>query len=166
MGQGKDSTKKAGWKQLTEKERYKIEALFQRGLTPSEISKEIKRDRRTVEREIAQGLTLQRDYEYRERMVYLADVGQRVHDEKASNKGRELKIGHDHELAKYIEDKIMNDRWSPDAVIGNIKAEGLQFKTSICTKTLYNYIDGEVFAGISNKDLWVKKSGKKRALRT
>jgi len=164
MGQGYDTTKARKWEQISEKERYKIEALFHQGLTPGEIGAALtpERDRRTIEREIARGLTQQRDSEWRERYVYLADVGQRVHDERGANKGRGLKIGDDHALAKYVEDKIKNERWSPDAVIGSIKAEGLQFETSICTKTLYNYIDKGIFAEISNKDLWVKKDGKKR----
>ena len=162
MGQGNDTTGKRKWKQLSEKERYKIEALSQRGLTPSVIGAQLGRDRRTIEREIARGLTLQRKSDLTEHMIYLADVGQRKYDEVAGNKGRGVKIGHDHELARYIEEKIRNDKWSPDAVIGSIKAEGKQFATSICTKTVYNYIDRELFAGISNKDLWVKKDGKKR----
>ncbi|MDR1536900.1 MAG: IS30 family transposase [Clostridiales bacterium] len=83
------------------------------------------------------------------------------HDERASGKGRGLKIGHDHRLAEHIEDKIKNEKWSPDVVLGRIKSEGLEFETSICTKTLYSYIDRGIFAGISNKDLWVKKEGKK-----
>jgi IS30 family transposase len=95
-------------------------------------------------------------------MVYLADVAQRITEERASRKGRGLKIGHDHKLAQYIEDKIKNNQWSPEAVIGSIKAGGMEFETSICTKTLYNYIDSGIFAEISNKDLWVKKDGKKR----
>jgi hypothetical protein len=57
-------------------------------------------------------------------MVYLADVGQRKRDEKASNKGRGLKIGHDHKLASYLEQKIGKEKWSPDAAIGSIKAQG------------------------------------------
>ena len=162
MGQGENSTKREKWKQLSEKERYKIEALVKRRLSAKEISEELRRDRRTIEREIKRGLTLQRDYEYRERFVYLADAGQRVSKENATNKGRGLKIGHDHKLAEHIEEKIKNERWSPDAIIGNIKAEGLNFETSICAKTLYNYIDAGIFAGISNKDLWVKKEGLKR----
>ena len=164
MEQDKYNTKKRKWEQISEKERYKIEALSQQGLTPAEIGSALtpKRDRRTIEREIARGLTLQRNSDLTEKKVYLADVGQRKHDEKAANKGRGLKIGHDHKLAEHIESKIKNDRWSPDTIIGRIKTDGLQFETTICTKTLYNYIDKEIFANISNKDLWVKKDGKKR----
>ena len=167
MGQEKNTTSKQKWTQLTEKERYKIEALFLQELTPAEIGKALipQRDRRTIEREIKSGLTLQRNSDLTERRVYLADVGQRKHDERAANKGRGLKIGHDHKLAEYIENKIKNEKWSPDAVIGRIKAEGLSFETSICTKTLYNYIDNGIFAGISNKDLLIKKDGRKRKYR-
>ncbi len=165
MGQGQSNTRARKWKQISEKERYKIEALTHKGITPGEIAKQLGRDRRTIEREIARGLTLQRNTDWTERMVYLADVAQRKHDEAAANKGRSLKIGNDHELAKFIEQKIKEESWSPDAVIGHIKEQGKQFTTSICTKTLYNYIDSEVFAGISNKDLWVKKREKKRGHR-
>ena len=164
MGQEKYNTEKKKWKQITEKERYKIEALCRQGLTPADIGKalEPKRDRRTIEREIERGSVIQRNQHWEDRLVYCADVGQRVHEERGANKGRGLKIGHDHALAQHIEGKIKNEKWSPDAIIGNIKVEGLEFETSICTKTVYNYIDKEIFAGISNKDLWVKKEGKKR----
>ena len=167
MGQYERNTKAKKWKQLREKERYKIEALFAQGLTPAQIAAALTppRDRRTIEREIKRGLTVQRNSDLTERRVYLADVGQRKSEEAGANKGRGLKIGHDHKLAQYIVDKIKRERWSPDAVIGHIKAEGLEFETSICTKTLYNYIDQGIFAGISNEHLWVKKDGKKRDYR-
>jgi len=64
-------------------------------------------------------------------------------------------------LAKHIEDKIIKEKYSPDAVIGEIKVKEMVFKSCICTKTLYNYIDKGVFANISNKDLPVKKNKKK-----
>lgn len=79
------------------------------------------------------------------------------------NKGPQLKIGNDHKLAKYIEKKIINEKYSPNAVIGQIKAKGLKFNTSICTKTLYNYIDREdVFTQLTNKDLPIKRNERKR----
>jgi IS30 family transposase len=174
MGQENHTTVRRKWEQLTERDRYKIEALSGQGMRASEIGEamEPKRGRRTIERELKRGEVEQRrmnpsnnKYEalYIVEKVYLADVGQRKHEEAASNKGRGLKIGHDHKLAEYIEEKIGKDRWSPDAVIGHIKAERIAFETSICTKTLYNYIEREIFAGISNKDLWVKKEGKKQS---
>ena len=106
---------------------------------------------------------MQRNSDLTEKIVYLADVGQRRHDENASNKGRMLKIGHDHRLAKYIVDKIKNEKWSPDTIIGRMKETGMKYRTSICTKTLYNYIDAGIFYEISNQDLWMKKNGKKRS---
>jgi len=164
MEQNKCNTKVRKWKQILESERYKIEALFQQKLTAAEIGAalEPKRDRRTIERELARGMTLQRNSDLTEKMVYLADVAQRVSEANARNKGRGLKIGHDHELAQYLEQKIGRERWSPDAAIGGIKTQGLTFKTRICTKTVYNMIDRGDFLSISNKDLPVKKDGKKR----
>ena len=162
MGQKDSTTKSRSWKQLSEGERYKIEALSKRGLRASEIGKELGRDRRTIEREIAQGLTVQRNSDWTEREVYLADVAQRKHTEKASNKGRGLKIGHDHALARYIEQKIGEEGWSPDAVIGSIKEQGLEFKTALSTKTVYNMIDRGDFLNLTNKNLPVKRNGGKR----
>ena len=159
------SSQKRKWKQISEKERYKIEALACQGLAPVQIGQalEPKRDRRTIERELSKGMTLQRNSDLTEKVVYLADAAQRKTMKYASNKGRNLKIGHDHELASHIESKIKNNKWSPDAVIGNIRAKGLKFKTTLCTKTIYNYIDQGIFVNINNKDLWVKKDGKKRS---
>jgi IS30 family transposase len=129
------------------------------------------KSKRTIERERQLGLVEQRrvnptdkKYEplYITEYVYKADTAQRRHDENASRKGRCLKIGHDQRLADYIEDRIKLDRWSPDAVLGRIKEEGLEFTVSICTKTLYNYIAAGVFREVTNNDLWVKKHGRKR----
>jgi len=177
MEQGKYNTQKKTWQQLTEKDRYKIEALIRQGITPTEIGKalEPKRDRRTIERELAKGMTLQRNSDLTEKMIYLADVGQRVRDDRSANKGRGLKIGKDHELAGHLEKKIGEDGWSPDAVIGFIKnakanltpeqlaQRGLDFKVTLCTKTVYNMIDRGDFLNITNKDLPVKRHGKKRS---
>ena len=162
MGQEQHSKSIGKWEQLSEKERYQIEILLKEKRTASEIAERLGRDRRTIEREIARGSVVQLDSELREHIRYCADTGQRIHNEKASNKGRPLKIGHDHKLAAYIEQKIGIEKYSPDAVIGEIKAKGMKFDVQICTKTVYNYIDNNVFLHITNKNLPVKKYGKKR----
>ena len=55
-------------------------------------------------------------------------MAQRKHDENASNKGKELKIGNDHKLANHIEKQIKQQGWPPDAVLGRIKKKGLSLK--------------------------------------
>jgi IS30 family transposase len=150
-------------KHLNERERYAIEVYLKEKYTVMEIAKRLGRHRRTIEREIARGSVYLQNSDLTYRKAYCADVAQRKYVENGKNKGPQLKIGNDHKLARYIETKIINEKYSPDAVIGQIKAKGLQFKTSICTKTLYNYIDrGDVFLKLTNKDLPVKKDGKKR----
>jgi IS30 family transposase len=173
VGQEKYSTETRKWKQISEKERYKIEALYEQGLTPAQIGAALTppRNRRTIERELAPGIVEQKrqnpsnnKYEpmYIVEMVYRADTAQMRREENASRKGRGLKIGHDQKLADHIESKIKNEKWSPDTILGRIKEQGLAFDTMICTKTLYNYIDAGIFREVTNKDLWVKKEGKKR----
>lgn len=62
MDQVNDNTKAEKWKQLSGKERYKIEVLAHQGYSAAKIGSALnpKRNRRTIEREIARGLTLQR----------------------------------------------------------------------------------------------------------
>lgn len=149
-------------KYLTEQERYKIEALKKAKISNVEIAVQIGKSERTIRREISRGTIKLLNSDLTERYEYCADVAHRKHLENVANKGPGLKIGHDHKLATYIEDKIINEKHSPDAVIGRIKEEGLKFETMICTKTVYNYIDKEVFLNLSNKHLLIKKNGSKR----
>lgn len=161
MSQQNCNTTTRKFKHLTEKERYQIEILLKEKRSPSEIAKILGKHKRTIEREIARG-TVQMMTTYLTHInKYCADTAHRVYLKNAQNKGACLKIGHDHKLAQHIEKKIIKEKYSPDAVIGEIRKKGLKFKTSICTKTLYNYIDKEVFAKISNKDLPVKRKPRK-----
>lgn len=150
-------------KYLNEKERYTIEILLKEKFSKSAIAKRLGRHIRTIEREIARGTVFLQNSDLSYRKEYCADAAQRKHIENGKNKGPQLKIGNDHKLAKYIEKKIVDEKYSPDAVIGQIKVQGLEFNTNICTKTLYNYIDREdVFLRLTNKNLPIKRNGKKR----
>jgi len=62
----------------------------------------------------------------------------------------------------YLEKTIGKNRESTYAAIQNIANNKLQLDTSICFKTIYNYLDNNLFLNISNKDLPVKKHGTKR----
>jgi IS30 family transposase len=157
-----NSIKKSKWKQITEEQRYKIEGYLKAKMTQAKIAALIGVTERSIRREIARGKVVQRDSEWRDKLVYKADYAQRMHNERGARKGRGFKIGHDLELCRHIEKKIREDKYSPDAVIGEIKAKKMKFSVTICTKTVYNMLDKDVFLTITNKDLLVKKDGKKR----
>lgn len=176
MNPDHDSTSKRTWKQLSEAERYKIEALLKAGHTAGYIGKVLGRDRRTIQRELKRGRVIQRRQnpylsrnpevpEYLERLEYLADAGQRVSEERASNKGRGLKIGHDHELARYLEHKIGKEKYSPDAALASIVTTGKVFAVRLCTKTVYNMISRGDFLNLTNASLPEKRRIKKRKYR-
>lgn len=165
MGQQENSTKKQGKPALQEKERYQIEILAKEGKKAQDIATLLGRDRRTIERELVRGTVEQVDSEWRTHRVYCADVGQRVAEERQVNKGRPLKIGKDHALAAYLEVKIGREKYSPEAALQALKRTGKGQYTSLCFKTVYNYIDQGLFLNLSNKDLPVKKDAKKRAYR-
>ena len=59
MEQNHCTTKTGKWKQMTERDRYKIEAYFQAGLKPQEIAAYIGCSKRTIERERRLGMTAQ-----------------------------------------------------------------------------------------------------------
>jgi IS30 family transposase len=60
MSQLNNTTRERKWKQISEKERYKIEALLKAGFKAKEIAEQLGRDRRTIEREIKRGMVIQR----------------------------------------------------------------------------------------------------------
>lgn len=167
MEHNNHSTNNKSWKQISEADRYKIEAWCEYNKSAREIAEMLGKSKRTIEREIKMGTVEQKRrnanfHKYEDdtvtEFVYRADYAQRIHDERAANKGRNLKIGGDHALVDHIEKKIREEKWSPDAVIGDLREKGNPFEVSICTKTLYSYIDRDLFLGISNKDLLYKKN--------
>jgi len=157
-----NSTNKKKYKHINVTERYKIEGYLEAKKNIKEIAQILGRNRSTIYREINRGTVVLLDTELRKKAHYRADAGQMRYVEAGKNKERSLKIAKDRLLEQYIRRKILNDRYSPDAVIGEIKNKGLKFKGMICTKTLYNYIDAGIFADISNENLWQKRKSRKR----
>lgn len=151
-----DTTKKEKGKHLTREDRYLIEKMLKSKYKTSEIAKILGRHRTTIQRELSRGLTcLASNGE----IEYSAYIGQNQHEMNGTAKGPMLKIGNDHELAEFIEGQIKKENYSPEAVIGLIKTKKRKFKTVICWKTIYNYVDKGIL-DISNKDLPYRKDKK------
>jgi len=147
---------------ITERQRYEIECYCKLGKKAPEIAKLVGKCERTIYYELKRGKTKQLDSELREKEVYLADVAQRKYEENQAAKGAKLKIGNDIAFAQHIEYMIREMKYSPYAVLQDIKNRGLQFATSICTTTLYSYIDKGIFLTVGNKDLPEKRKPRKK----
>jgi IS30 family transposase len=145
-----------GYKHLTKRDRIAIENYLKIHMTKTQIAKEIGCSRSTINREIKRGL-YDRNVDWNVEKHYSADIGQNIHDEKATTKGAPLKIGNDWDFVRYVEDKIINEKYSPDSIIGRIKVEGLNFSGMVSTRTLYNYIDsGVIFPHVTRESLLMK----------
>ena len=164
-----DITKGRKWKVIDEVERYKIEMLLKERYKPKEIAKVLGRDRRTIEREIQRGKVtkkIENPYlsrnpkvpDYIEKTFYSAKVANENAEWMKTSKGRPLKMLKDKKLFKYIENKILNDNYAPDAVIGQLKRDKSSFSVMVCTKTVYNMIDRGDFYKITNQNLPIKRN--------
>lgn len=151
MCQENYNTNKRNFKQLTYKDRIKIEVLYNdEHLNYTEIGEILGKDRTTISRDIKRGLVKNLTTELIEIYIYSAEVAQKINEQNETAKGTNLKIGNDIKLADFIEKEIKEEKSSPEVIEYKIK-QG-EFATTLCYKTIYNYIDKEILE-VSRKDL-------------
>lgn len=149
------------FKHLSQNDRIKMETMLNSGHKAVEVAEYLHVHRSTIYREIKRGEYTHRNSDYTEETRYSSDLGQKNHDWNAQGKGRNIKIGNDRPLAEYIEEKIIEDKYSPEAALAAAAESGIEFTTSISVRTLYRYIDKGIFLKLTNKDLPVKGKRKK-----
>lgn len=151
-----------GFRQLKWRDRVQLEELLKFHTNKSEIARIMHVSRVTIYNELKRGTYDHLTTELTHVKRYSADMAQRKFEENLKVRGTQLKIGNDIELANYIEQKIVEEHYSPGALIGEMRRTGMdkKFKVSICEKTVYNYIDKGIFLSLTNKDLPIK--GKKK----
>ena len=151
------------FKHLTISDRLTLEKMLnQKKYSKQEIADTIGVDVSTIYREIKRGSYMHRNSDWTEEERYSSDIAHSKYRENLKAKGPGLKIDHDQRLADYIETKISEEGYSPEAVLGEIKREGMQFDTTISKSTLYRYIDMGLFRTITNNDLPIKPNKKRK----
>lgn len=141
-------------KYFTETQRYQLEIMLQDKIPVKQIAERLGKCISTIYNEIKRGTVELLSSELVPYKVYKADYAQRDFLERQTAKGSDFKIGNDFELVNFIEDKIKNEKWSPETVIGFIRTNpDVNFKTDICFKTLYNYIHSGLFINVRESDL-------------
>ena len=154
--------KMRNYKHLTYTQRLQIETLLKVKTPVKTIADTLGVHKSTIYREIKRGLYTRLTSEYEFIESYSPDIADKEYRNHLKAKGTTLKLANDYALANYIEYKITNEKYSPRAVLGEIKAQHKEFKTSISVTTLYRYIDEGVFLSLSNKNLPLKRNKKKR----
>lgn len=149
-------------KHLTWKDRLKIEKALKEGLKPTKIANRLHVDNSTIYRELKRGTYTHLNYDLTTEERYSPEIAQQRYEDNLRAKGADLKIADDHALAEFIEKKIVDDGYSPAAVVAEIAKKGLTFKTGISEKTIYNYIDKGVFLRLERKYLPDKGKRKRK----
>ncbi|MDD6667732.1 MAG: IS30 family transposase [Lachnospiraceae bacterium] len=148
--------KQRKFRTLNRSDRLQLEALYNNGTPVKEIANYLGFHISTIYRELKRGFYTHTNSDLTECTKYSTDLGQLKHDTLNENRGTQLKIGHDHKYAEFLEKMISEKGYSPEAALYASKTCGETFETTICVRTLYNYIDRDLFLSISNKDLPVK----------
>ncbi|MBE6903860.1 MAG: IS30 family transposase [Ruminococcaceae bacterium] len=150
------------YKHLTFNDRLKIEAWQKVGVKPALMAEKLGVHISTIYRELKRGQYEHLNSDYTTEQRYSPDIAEEKNQANLRAKGAPLKIGSDHAYANYIEYKIRVEKYSPRAVLGEIKRQGVEFSVTISAPTLYRYIEQGVFLTITNDNLPVKRNKTER----
>jgi IS30 family transposase len=142
-------------------------------LTQKELAKQLGWSEATLSREIRRGLVKQKSSDLTTYETYSSYVAQSNIQQNWERKGPEFKIGNDHKLCSEIERLLLGEempninrlRYSPEAIIMHFEKKGWPTATRICARTIYNYVEQEVFLNVTRKDLPRKGARIKRRYR-
>lgn len=148
-------------KYFTEKERYQLEAYYNKmHLKPKEIAKIMCKHPNTIYNELHRGFVEQVNTHLKSKRFYCADTAQRKADYNATAKGAKLKISNDFAFAEYIEKLVCKKKYSLYSAL--MSARKQNFKTTVCLRTLYNYVEHHVFLELDYSKMPVGRLKRKK----
>ena len=163
------------FKHLSKTKRLQLESLLLAKVSKKEIAKILNVHISTIYREIKRGEYMRKKLcgytsrgvkQYKYIQSYSCDMAQERYEKLQRKKSPGIKMRNDFYFAEYVYHKIVKEKYSPKAVINEIRKEGLAFDTNICVNTLYNYIAKGVFKGITLSSLPMNpRKRKKRSIR-
>ncbi|MDY3903565.1 IS30 family transposase [Peptoniphilus sp.] len=127
-------------KHLSDFERGQIELLHNKGYSAYRIAKELGRASNTIRNELNRGTVSQIKNE-KMVQVYYPDTGKTVYDINRKNSKKSYKALECSAFLEFVYDKFINEKWSLDACCGYATRHNLFPNKTLCTKTLYNYVE-------------------------
>jgi IS30 family transposase len=142
-------------KHLNFEERVVIQLRLKDGFTAYRIAKELGRPINTIINEIKRG-TVPQIIQNKKVMVYLADAGEANYKRNRKHCGRKFKRFICAAFIEHICEEMTAKNWSVDAAVGfTIKSGKYRQEDTVCTKTMYHYIDLGLLE-LTNLDLPLK----------
>lgn len=135
---------------LKVQQRWTIEKLLNENCSITYIAKVIKVNKSTVSREIKRGTITIFTSNLHERNIYDALAGERIYKENRKNSFNKPKFKNNYLLMNSIENKIINDKFSPRAASYYIH-DSLNIRISY--SAIYRYIKHKYFKSITMKKL-------------
>lgn len=149
---------------LTETKRIQLDAFLRAGMKPVDIAKELGVHYTTIYREMKRSTYEHTNSDLTTEIRYNPDGAQRAYEAHLKAKGPDLKLGSDYELASYLIEKIRDEKYSPEAAIGEAEVAGWSFAVKICAGTVYNYIRKEIFGDDLTAEM-LPQGGKRRPVK-
>lgn len=160
---------------LTLEDRKALEYIYDQNLkrpkrerkTQKELAYDLGWSQSTLSRELKRGRVRQMKSSLEEYYAYSATAAQEHVEANWESKGPQLKIGDDHELTNTIEDMLLGEevkgleplKYSPEAIVMYFDKEGWPNDIRLCARTIYNYIEKEVFLNVTQ--VYLPRKGKK-----
>jgi IS30 family transposase len=152
-------------KHLNQYERGQIKLLSDEGATPYAIGKRLGRSSNTIRNELKRG-TVSQIKGKKTIKLYLPDAGQMAYEHKRKLCGPKLKMLECSVFIDYVIQMVRDNKHSLDAIVGAARLHKLFDETgTVCTKTLYNYVDQGLLS-IRNIDLPLKVKRSAKSTRT
>lgn len=150
------------FRRFTYQDRLKIEALYNAHMPVKKIAAQIGFHFTCVYKELKLGYYMHKNHDWTYTKKYSADLAQQHSDFNTAGRAKDLKIGNDYKFVEYVEDMILNQKYSPEALLAEIKTKNLKFKTDVSVRTIYRYIDNGIFPNLTRKSLPYKGKRKKK----
>lgn len=154
-----DTTTTIKGQHLSLAERIEIQTLHIQGHSNRSIARILDRSHSTINVEMKRGIVDQVKKVNGKKIFsrnYYATTGHEIYQKHRLASQPSYKLVRVQQFLAFAHDKIKNEKWSPDAVIGYaLKNELFHKDDAICTKTLYRYID-ENLLDIKNIHLQLK----------
>ena len=146
---------------LKQTQRLLIEHLRLQGNSTRDIADVVGCSHVTVCNELKRGQYEHTNSDLTTEIRYSPEIAEQRYQTNLAAKGAQVKIGHDHKLAKALETLVIKKNYSPSAAVAELNNKGWDFDVKICARTVYNYIDTGVL-NINRTDLPMKGRQKRR----